>query len=107
RTSSKLNISPHSGHSIKRTRSAVGSFSYSSAVIVFPLDTWLKAQSVASLTKTVHRFAGSSDFDITCGGSLSWVSAVDPEGRTIWIVDAHRDNGRRFVVRTDDKFTAS
>jgi hypothetical protein len=27
-------------------------------------------------------------------------------GRTIWIVDAHRDNGKRFVVRADEKLTA-
>jgi hypothetical protein len=32
------------------------------------------------------------------GWSLGYVSAVDPEGRTIWITDAHRD-GKRFVVR--------
>jgi hypothetical protein len=37
------------------------------------------------------------------GWSLGWVSAVDCEGRTIWIVDAHRDNGRRLVVRADEK----
>jgi hypothetical protein len=24
----------------------------------------------------------------------------------IWIVDAHRDDGRRFVVRADEKVTA-
>jgi len=30
------------------------------------------------------------------GWSLGWVSAVDREGRTIWIVDAHRDDGKRF-----------
>jgi hypothetical protein len=33
------------------------------------------------------------------------VSAVDSNGRTIWIADAHRD-GRRFVVRADEKLTA-
>jgi hypothetical protein len=38
--------------------------------------------------------------------SLGWLSAIDPEGRTIWIVDAHRDNGKRFVVRADEKLTA-
>ena len=27
-------------------------------------------------------------------------------GRTIWIVDARRDDGKRFVVRTDEKLTA-
>jgi hypothetical protein len=33
---------------------------------------------------------------------LGWVSALDLEARTIWIVDAHRD-GKRFIVRADDK----
>jgi hypothetical protein len=33
------------------------------------------------------------------GWSLGWVSAVDSEGRTIWIVDSHRDDGKRFVGR--------
>jgi hypothetical protein len=40
------------------------------------------------------------------GWSLGWVSAVDSEGRTLWIVDAHRDNGKRFVARSDEKLTA-
>ena len=31
------------------------------------------------------------------GWSLDWVSAVDSDGRTLWIVDAHRDDGQRFV----------
>ena len=26
--------------------------------------------------------------------------------RTIWIVDGHRDDGKRFVVRADEKLTA-
>jgi len=38
--------------------------------------------------------------------SLGWVSAVDSEGRTLSIVNAHRDNGKRFVVRADEKLTA-
>jgi len=40
------------------------------------------------------------------GWSLGWVSALDCDGRTIWIVDAHRDDGKRFVVRADEKLTA-
>ena len=38
---------------------------------------------------------------------LAWagVSALDNAGRTVWIVDAHRD-GKRFVVRADEKLTA-
>jgi hypothetical protein len=27
-------------------------------------------------------------------------------GRTIWIADAHCDDGKRFVVRADEKLTA-
>jgi hypothetical protein len=30
------------------------------------------------------------------GLSLSWVSAVDSQGRTIWIADAHRGDGKAF-----------
>ena len=40
------------------------------------------------------------------GWSLGWVSAVDSQGRTLWIVDAHRDNGKRFVVRSDEMLSA-
>jgi hypothetical protein len=40
------------------------------------------------------------------GWSLGWVSAIDSNGRTIWIVDAHRDDGKRFVVRADELLTA-
>jgi hypothetical protein len=39
------------------------------------------------------------------GWSLGWVSAIDCEGRTIWIVDAH-GYGKRFVARADEKLTA-
>jgi hypothetical protein len=31
---------------------------------------------------------------------------VDSEGQTIWIVDAHRGDGKCFVVRADEKLTA-
>jgi hypothetical protein len=34
------------------------------------------------------------------------VSAIDSSGRTIWIADAHRGNGKRFVVRADEKVAA-
>ena len=34
------------------------------------------------------------------------MSALDAQGRTIWITDAHRDDGKRFVVRADEKLTA-
>jgi hypothetical protein len=34
------------------------------------------------------------------------VSAVNREGRTIWIADAHRGDGKRYVVRSDEILTA-
>ncbi len=40
------------------------------------------------------------------GWSLGWVSAVDSQGRTTWIVDAHRDDGKRFVVGANGLLTA-
>jgi hypothetical protein len=40
------------------------------------------------------------------GWSWGCVSVIDSNGRTIWIVDAHRDDGRRFTVRADEKLSA-
>jgi hypothetical protein len=40
------------------------------------------------------------------GFSWGCVSAIDSSGRTIWIADAHRDDGKRFVVRADELLTA-
>ena len=41
------------------------------------------------------------------GWSWGCVSAVDREGRTIWIADAHRGDGKRFIVRADEKLNIS
>jgi hypothetical protein len=40
------------------------------------------------------------------GWSWGCVSAIDSNGRTIWIADAHRGDGKRFVVRADERLTA-
>jgi hypothetical protein len=40
------------------------------------------------------------------GWSWGRVSALDSRGRAIWIADAHRDDGKRFVVHADEKLTA-
>jgi len=40
------------------------------------------------------------------GWSFGWILAVDCDGRTIWIVDAHRSDGKRFVVHSDEKLSA-
>jgi hypothetical protein len=35
------------------------------------------------------------------GWSWGCVSALDLEGRTIWITDAHRDDGKRYVLELE------
>jgi hypothetical protein len=40
------------------------------------------------------------------GWSWGCVSAVDSNGRTIFIADAHRDDGQRFIVHAEEKLTA-
>jgi len=37
---------------------------------------------------------------------LSCVSSIDSNGWTISIADAHRDDGKRFVVHAEEKLTA-
>jgi hypothetical protein len=40
------------------------------------------------------------------GFSWGCVSEIDSNGRTIWIADAHRGDGRRFIVHADELLTA-
>jgi hypothetical protein len=40
------------------------------------------------------------------GWSLGWVSALDCEGRTIWIADAHCGDRKRFIVKAEELLTA-
>jgi hypothetical protein len=40
------------------------------------------------------------------GWSWGCVSAIDCNGRTFWIADAHRDDGKRFIVHAEEELTA-
>src|SRR5712692_9061777 len=40
------------------------------------------------------------------GWSWGYVSGVDSNWRTIFVADAHRGDGQRFVVRADERLTA-
>jgi hypothetical protein len=40
------------------------------------------------------------------GWSWGCVLAIDAKGQTIWIADAHRNDGKRFIVRADEMLTA-
>jgi hypothetical protein len=41
------------------------------------------------------------------GWSWGCVSTIDSNGRTIWFADAHRDDGKRFIVRADEKLNSN
>jgi len=40
------------------------------------------------------------------GWSWGCISTVDSKARTIWIADAHSDDGKRFIVHADEKLSA-
>jgi hypothetical protein len=75
---------------------------------------------IATTATTVRNKVGRAAFADRCvrdweiiadklskaGWSWGCISSIDSDGRTIWIADAHRDDGKRFVVRADEKLTA-
>jgi hypothetical protein len=64
----------------------------------------LRKRSVALTDYAGHLCPQRKDCEIRL--ELGRVSAADYRGQTIWIADAHRDNGERFVVRADEKLIA-
>src|SRR5213592_1003553 len=50
-----------------------------------------------------HHLSGSGP---PASASRHSMSALDCNGRTIFVADAHRSDGKRFVVRADEKLTA-
>jgi hypothetical protein len=69
---------------------------------------WLNVKPSLQLTVALAEVCDSVKGRCACvaGWSVGWVSAIDSNGRTIWIADAHRDDGKRFVVHADEKLTA-
>jgi hypothetical protein len=39
-------------------------------------------------------------------GVGAWVSTINSNGQTVFVADAHRDDGRRFIVNADEKLSA-
>jgi len=68
-----------------------------------PQDESAVADLQHQCSATISNAAGNLS---KTGWSWGCVSAIDSNGRTICIADAHRDNGQRFVVRADEKLTA-
>jgi hypothetical protein len=55
-----------------------------------------------------NKFTRAAFFDNPSGTSGIWgcVPAVDSRRRTIFVADAHRGDGKRYLVRADEKLTA-
>jgi hypothetical protein len=59
--------------------------------------------SQAPVGESEQTCAASGQQPLEAGWSLGWVSTINSNGQTIWIVDAHRDDGKRFIVHADEK----
>jgi hypothetical protein len=66
------------------------------------------ARSKSKIANSCDKIIGKSSLIISAKAGWSWgcVSAVDSRGRTIFVVDAHRDDGKHFVVRADERLAA-
>jgi hypothetical protein len=65
-----------------------------------------RAENKRGLIDSVKYWEIIADNLSKAGWSWGPVSAIDSNGQTIWIADAHRDDGKRFVVHADGKVTA-
>jgi len=63
----------------------------------------LRFDHVASFNETAHNRRVKYWEIIADRLSKAGWSWAGSQGRTIWIVDAHRDIGKRFIVRSDEK----
>src|SRR5207247_3280481 len=62
----------------------------------FVIAVWRAKEAESNRVKYLEIIADNLS---KAGCSWGCVSAVDCEGRTIWIADAHRDEGKRSLVR--------
>jgi hypothetical protein len=72
--------------------------------ITFVIAVW--SEKTAQSVRVKRYWEIIADNLSKAGWTWGCVAAVDREGRTIWIVDAHRDDGKRFIARSDEKLTA-
>ncbi|PYK49612.1 MAG: hypothetical protein DME20_06515 [Verrucomicrobia bacterium] len=60
----------------------------------------------ADLHRKWSTISKATDTLSKAGWSWGCIPAIGSNGRIIWIADAHRDNGKRFIVCADEKLTA-
>jgi len=66
----------------------------------------LKRQFLAVEPAQVNCWEIIADNLSKAGWSWGCVSGVDSRRQTMFVADAHRDDGKRFVVRAEEKLTA-
>ena len=73
--------------------------------MIIPLLSWrptFERVAVGRYCASVGFFRASNALALTTSFGVRF-SAVDSEGRTKWIADGHCGDGKRFVVRADEK----
>ncbi len=72
------------------------------------VNAMLLNEFIKEISRTIFRRSWELIADNLSKAGWSWgcVSAIDSYGQTIWIADAHRGDGNRFVVQADEKLTA-
>ena len=71
-------------------------------IIIFAFAVWTAKTAESAAVKYWEIIADDLS---KAGWSWGCVSAINSEGRTIWIVDAH-GYGKRFIVCADEMLTA-
>jgi hypothetical protein len=82
-------------------------------LIFWPTDFWCRCSRFCdcpakSGSRTKHRvkyWEIIADKLSKAGWSWGCVATVDSNGQTIFVADAHRDDGKRFVVHSDNKLS--
>jgi hypothetical protein len=69
-------------------------------------ESWMSVAVKSGLTNRLPYWEIIADNLSKAGWSWGRVLAVDFSGQTIFVADAHRGDGKRFVVRADEKLAA-
>jgi hypothetical protein len=69
------------------------------------MDSFRGQRKEIEMTHDLPRASWTNPFRLKRDRAAS--QRLIPNGRTIWIAEAHRGDGKRLVVRADEKLTAS
>ena len=93
------------GHPVEEWFYGAGSVYFENGVVT-KIENVIDGQDPASSIAALMYWETIADNLSKAGWSCGCVSTVGSRERTIFVADAHRDNGQRFVVRADEKLNA-